>query len=278
MFAAPAGTELVAPLPSGSVFQVARVRLAEGREAVCKRLLPRVRDEPAARAALVREAGALAIGRHRSMPDLLRVGSDGHGPFVIEGLVDGLSLRAIAEAYRARGAHVPERLVAHLAMAAADALAEVHAIEKDGRLAGLSHGDLGPDHVWMRPDGSVGFVDFGAARHAAMDPALESADRGTLPFVAPEVARGEARPGQDHDTYALAATLLFFAGSGSPLVAARDDASMLLEVGEHGLSRDLVDRATGLSGGARDALGRAIALDPAARLRTARELAAALSR
>jgi len=142
----------------------------------------------------------------------------------------------------------------------------------------VSHGDLGPDHVILGPIGGIGFVDFGAARHAGMDPALQTEDRGTLPFVAPEVARGEAAPGQAADVYALAATILFLATGGAPLVEARDEAAMLLEIGERGLPSELCDRAVGLSGGARDALRQALALDPARRPASARALHAALSR
>ncbi len=282
LFVAPAGTELLGTLPSGSVFQVARVRDDGARAgapaiAVCKRLLPRVRGEPAARAAIVREAMALGRARHPALPELRRVGSDAHGPFLIEGHVEGASLRAVIEGWRARGERVPPRLVAHFAHAAAEALAAVHALADELGPLGFSHGDLGPDHVILSPFGAARFVDFGAARLAGMDAALETADRGTLPFSAPEVARGEVAPGQAADVYALAATIVFLAGSGEPLVAARDDAAMLLEIGEKGLPQDLCERAAALSPAARDALRRALAPDPRARLGGARELRRALS-
>jgi serine/threonine protein kinase len=110
-----------------------------------------------------------------------------------------------------------------------------------------------------------------------MPATLETGDKGTLPFSAPEVARGEATPGPSSDVYALAATILYLA-TGGPLVPARDEAAMLLAIGEHGLPRALCDGAAGLSEPARAALGRAIALDPSARPASARELAIALSR
>jgi serine/threonine protein kinase len=124
----------------------------------------------------------------------------------------------------------------------------------------------------MSPAGDIAFVDFGAARFAGMDAALETGDRGTLPFVAPEVARGEAAPSQAADVYALATTILFLATGGDLQVRAREEAAMLLEIGERGLPTALCDRAIGLSPAGRDALRRAIALDPAARPRTSREL------
>lgn len=274
LFDPPEHTELCALLATGTVFQVALVR-DHGELAVCKRLLPRVRDEPAARAAMVREATVLARARHAALPALRRVGQDAHGPFVIEARVEGTSARGLVEGWRARGLPVPPRLVAHLAAAAAEALAELHELSGEQGPLGLSHGDLGPDHLVLGPLGDARFLDFGAARFAGMATSLETADRGTLPFVAPEVARGEAPPGQGADVYALAATLVYLA-TGGPMCAARDEAAMLLEIGERGIDAGLCARAAGLSAGARAALGKALALDPAARPATARELAGAL--
>ncbi len=273
-YAAPEGTTLVATLGGGSVFDVALVR--EGaRDVVCKRLSPRAAREPAGRAALVREARSLDLARHPALPALIRLGTDARGPFLIESHVVGVSARGLVEAWRERGQGVPPRLVAHVAEAAASALAELHALADASGPIAFSHGDLGPDHLILAPHGEARFVDLGAARFRGMDASLESGDRGTLPFVAPEVARGEAAPGAAADVYALAATLLFLA-VGEPLTSAREASAMLLEIGERGVRRELVARAAGLDDAARDALTRALAPDPAERLASARDLAAAL--
>lgn len=276
-FIAPEGTELLSPLATGSVFHVALVReRARGAIAVAKRLLPRVRREPAARAAMAREAMALSLARHPSLPELLRVGSDAHGPFTIQARVEGACVRAIVEGFRARGCAVPATLVAHVAAMASAALAEVHELAGERGPLMLSHGDLGPEHVVLGAIGDARFLDLGAARFAGMDPALHTEDRGTLPFAPPEVARGERPPGQAADVYALAATLLFLA-TGGPICPPQGDAAMLLEVGERGLDPGLCDRAAGIPARGHEALRRAIALDPAVRLTSARELASALA-
>jgi serine/threonine protein kinase len=265
---------LVATLGGGSVFDVALVR--EGaRELVCKRLSPRAAREPAGRAALVREARSLALARHAALPALIRLGSDAHGPFLIETHVAGTSARGLVEGWRARGVGVPARLVAHLAEAAATALAELHALDDAGGPIAFSHGDIGPDHLILGPLGEARFVDLGAARFRGMEASLDSGDRGTAPFVAPEVARGEASPSAATDVYALAATLLFLA-AGEPLTAAREAGAMLLEIGERGVRRDLLTLAVGLDEAARTALSRALAPDPAERSTSARDLAIAL--
>jgi eukaryotic-like serine/threonine-protein kinase len=276
-FVAPAGAEAVALLGSGSVFVAALVREIDGdRVVVCKRLAPNVREERAARAAMAREGELLARVRHPSIPELVRVGSDAHGPFLVETHVEGASALALVEGWRARGRPVPPRLVAHLASAAFEALAGLHALgDHDGPL-GIVHGDLAPAHLILAPLGDARFVDLGAARHRGMDPRLETDDRGTLPYAAPELARGVASPSQATDVYALAATLLFLA-IGEPLSEARDEGAMLLEIGERGLRPELCDRAEALDARGRDALRRALALDPADRLVTASVLAAAFA-
>jgi serine/threonine protein kinase len=197
---------------------------------------------------------------------------------VIEGLAAGVSVRGLVAGWRARGREVPPRLVAHLAVAAAEALAEVHELAAAAGPVGLSHGDLGPDHVLFGPLGEAGFVDFGAARWAGMDTALDCGDKGTLPYVAPEVARGEVAPGQPADVYALAATILFLSTGGAPLVGPRDEAAMLLEIGERGIDPRLCEKASGLSPAARGALAEALAIDPARRPASARAFWASLSR
>jgi eukaryotic-like serine/threonine-protein kinase len=287
-YPAPQGTELVALIGAGSVFEVALVREVSRRDGardepdhavVCKRLRPRVRDEPAGRAALAREAQLLSLARHPSLPALLRVGTDAGGPFVIETFAEGASLRAVTEAARARrGGGVPARLFAHLAHASATALAELHELrDATGPLEAV-HGDLAPEHVRMDPHGEIRFVDFGAARYRGMDARLDAGDRGTLPFVAPEIARGERTPDQGGDVYALAATLLFLA-TGEPLAPALDEGALLLVIGEGGLPPSTfarLDAAPSASPRARDALRAALALDPSRRIRSARALADAL--
>jgi hypothetical protein len=104
-YAAPEGTTLVATLGGGSVFDVALVHDGE-RDVVCKRLSPRAAREPAARAAMVREARALALARHAALPALIRVGTDARGPFLIETHVVGVSARGLVEGWRAA---VPSR-------------------------------------------------------------------------------------------------------------------------------------------------------------------------
>lgn len=183
----------------------------------------------------------------------------------------GASIRRIVESWSPRGG-VPARLAGHVARQAFSALAELAALPGPSGPLGFVHADLGPDHVVLDPTGDVRFLDFGAARIDALPASLLGEGRGTLPFVAPEIARGDAPPSHAGDVYALAATALFL-GAGQPLCAARDEAAMLFEVGTRGVRTDLLASAP-YRPSEREALARALAVDPSARIRDAREIAA----
>lgn len=288
-YPAPEGTELLQTIGAGSVFHVAVVR-AERRVLICKRLTPRAVNEPAGRAAIVREAKALTLAKGATgakgaagakgaspamLPSLVRVGSDAHGPFILETRVEGASIRALVEGWKARGRRAPPLFVRHVVRASIEALADLHELADDEGPLAIVHGDIGPDHVIVGPLGDVRFVDLGAARFRAIEPNLLTDDRGTLPFVAPEIARGEAPPSAGCDVYALAATLLFLV-SGSPIVSANDEAAALVEVGERGVRVEGINVAHGLTSEEREALRSALAFDAAARARSARALLAAL--
>jgi len=232
-FAAPLGTTLVGPLGAGSTCDVARVRTDAGLSVACKRLLPQHRTSHAARVALAREARALELARHPSIPVLIGVGSDACGPFVLESLVEGPSLREVKAHWRGR---VPFTLACHASAEAARILRELHALADEGGPVALVHGDVAPDNLRLGAFGAVGILDFGHARTRSFTRDLDTGALGTPPYLAPELVRGEAVPTASTDVYALAATAAWLLLDGEqPLVGASNDAAMWLEIGERGL-------------------------------------------
>lgn len=261
------------PIGTGSLFDVTLLR-EDGRAVVQKRLLPRFQREPEARAALVREARVLTAARHPSLPELVRVGSDDKGPYLVETFVAGASIRRIADVWSSRGG-VPARLAAHLARQAFAMLAELSELQGEGGPLGFVHGDIGPDHLLLGPVGEARLIDFGAARIHGLERSLLGNDRGTLPFVAPEVARGEAPPSAATDVYALAATVLFLS-SGKALTRATDEAAMLVEVGTHGVrAAELLDETQTFRPQEKAALLGALALSESRRVVRAADVLAA---
>jgi serine/threonine protein kinase len=263
VFAVPAGVELVYELGAGGVFSVALVRQAD-RMLIGKRLRSGLIDHPVARAAMTREVGLLSLLALPCVPELLAHTHDAGGAFWLQTCAAGESLTTRLSL--ARGP-LPATEVAALTRGAFTALAALHDAKVGARPLSASHGDLNPDHVFVS-DGEVSFIDFGQARWRDLDRQwLNEAERGTLPFVAPEVARGEAAPDAANDVFALAATIAFAALGREPC-RETTTAGRLIEIAERGCDLDAIATAA-LTDGSRRALLSALQFDRAARVTTA---------
>ncbi len=250
MFVAPPGTHIVRQLGAGSTFQVAIVE-RDGAELVAKRVRPSLVGAPLALDALAREASALSVLPPALAPALIERGADAHGGYVIEELVAGRSLR---DANHSRPAEL-----ASLASRAASLVARAHRAEDERGPLLYVHGDPTPDHFVLDAHGELRLIDHGASR--SREHPSPSPGRGTLPFVAPELARGETPPTAATDRYAVAVVLAELL-LGSRVLRAKEHAAMLLEIGDAGHDRSALARLP-------DALRRALSahLDPDATAR-----------
>jgi predicted ATPase len=151
------------------------------------------------RARLLREARAAARLNH---PNIVLVHDAGEAdptpvlgaggmPFVVMELVEGKSLFELK----------PQSLDEIMAVAQQVCAALEHA-----HAHGIVHRDLKPENVLITPDGTVKLMDFGLARSGASRLSTEGAIIGTVFYLAPEQARGEAIDGRA-DLYALGVML-----------------------------------------------------------------------
>jgi len=269
-FVPPRGATLVRTVGAGSTFHLAVVRFA-GRECICKRLRMRLLDEPKAHSLLRREALALDLLRLDSVPELLERGEDDHGPYVLQSRLAGATLRELVDGFRERSRDVPRNLVRLVMERSFRALAELHALrDEDGPLE-LVHGDLAPDHVLLDRDGKVSFADFGLARWRGMSEVAEPSELGSLPFVAPELARGEHVPDQSCDVFALAGSVAFLALGRDPC-AGTTPAARLVEVSEQGLDTEAIGRLEDLDSSTKKGMLKALRFERAARAGRAEEV------
>src|SRR5262249_17972186 len=156
-------------------------------------------------------------------------GHDALGPFVLETRAKGSAVREMLDP----NASIEASRWLALARLACGALARLHALSDGRGPLGIVHGDISPDNLFYQVSSGVTFVDLSSATWRDAPLSAFADDRGTLPYAAPELARGDARPSQATDTYALAATLLAIAVG--PITDAATDASRLLEVGTRGV-------------------------------------------
>jgi len=275
---APRGMTVVERLGVGTVFEVARVRDERNRELIAKRLAPHARSAGFAEV-LERERAVLAMtlqnpphAKARCLPELVLFGTDDRGGFVVETIAPGIPARELSR-------EAPPFLAAsqwlEVARAASSALATLHSLSDSRGSLAIVHGDISPDNLFVLAPDIATFIDLSNATFRDFPLPALAEGRGTLPYVAPEIARNEGRSTQATDTYALAATLLFLAVG--PLTDAATDASRLLEIGTNGLVLDKLDLRADLPKRARAALAGALRFEPKSRLASASELARELA-
>lgn len=247
--------------------------VAHTQHHVEKRLSPRELREPEAVARLRSEAALLARLSGRGVtPRLVASGEDALGPWH---RVERVLAPTLAERYARAEGPLETSWIERAVHAAFAALAALHeAADARGPLRAV-HADLSPANV---------AVDDAAARAVLLDLDLAwwrdgpdwrgGAFRGTIAYVAPEVARGE-RPTQASDLFALAATLLHGVTGAAPRVGT-SFAALLAAAAEAPVLDDararLAERGPGHA-----ALIACLAHDPARRPASAREALAGVA-
>ncbi len=164
----------------------------------------RVRGAMQRRPDLVRgflaEARLLARLSHPNLVQVLDLGWDERGPFVVVEYLSGETLLTVLREMVATAQIIPWPIVTRVAAGLASGLAAAHGnCDGDGRPDPMLHRDLTPSNVIVCYSGAAKIIDFGIAKLAA-----ESGDtragmiKGKLSYLAPELLRGAtATPASD---------------------------------------------------------------------------------
>jgi len=190
--------EILAPLGKGGMGEVFRARDSRlNREVALKVSAERFSER------FEREARAIAALNHPNICHLYDVGPD----YLVMELVEGPTL-----AERLKSGAIPLEESLHIARQIAEALEAAH--EK-----GITHRDLKPGNVKIKPDGTVKVLDFGLAKMGGTpvaqtdhSPTLTMGQTeagvilGTAAYMSPEQAKGKPA---DHraDIYAFGVVL-----------------------------------------------------------------------
>jgi len=156
---------------------------------------------------LVAEGRVLAELDHPHLARVYDLDFHERRPYLVMEYIRGRNLRQYA-----RGGNLPWRESARLVGQAGRALAVAHA-------RGVLHLDVKPENIIVDERGNARLIDFGMARlrHAWTDDAPQPGSiSGTIPFMAPEQARGETdQLDQRTDVFGLGA-VLYWLLTGKP--------------------------------------------------------------
>jgi serine/threonine protein kinase len=182
-----------APLGEGGMGAVYRVHSALTQRLVAALKVMKPTADPDARARFVREAEALSALRHPAVVRVMGFSEDRD-----RGVLYLVMELAVGETLRARVARGPMELTEALAtfVPLAQGLDHAHA-------AGIFHRDLKPSNVILCVDGTPRLVDFGIAAALHAEPLTTTGQLGTLPYLPPEVFRGERAEPAAIDVYAF---------------------------------------------------------------------------
>jgi non-specific serine/threonine protein kinase len=231
-----------------------------GRPVALKCLPSAFANDRDARALLVAEARAAAMLDHPNIATVFEIGESDNGRlFIAMAYYDGETLRD-----RLARRSVTARQAVSIAVEVAQGLAAAHGL-------GLVHRDIKPGNLLITGSSRVKILDFGLAER--VDPARPRAThaRGTLAYMSPEQARGDAVDGRT-DLWSLAVVLHEMLAGVRPF--AGDSALALLYAVMHD-DPPRLDEST-CPRTLQQLLDRALAKDPAERYQTADELLAAL--
>lgn len=197
--------EVLRPLGQGAtseVYEVLDTRL--GARRALKRMVQA--PNPAARKRQEREALIMARLDHPNVVTVIDAFAEDGQRCVVMELCEGGSLATRVEL----GGPLPAERVVAVGDALAHALAAAHA-------SGVLHRDVKPQNILFGPTGDPRIGDFGLSwmSQDGETPTRTGALLGTVPFMAPELRRGEPHT-EATDRYALAATLAWCATGTFP--------------------------------------------------------------
>jgi serine/threonine protein kinase len=232
------------------------------------KVLRQIGGGPTQRASLLREARLAASLSHPNLVTVWEVGVDDDVAWLAMEFVSG---RSLLEVLAETGNGIPPLIAARIV---ADACAGVHAlheaVDERGRSLSVVHRDVSPHNVLLSWAGVVKVVDLGLARSVCSDSVTTSGIvKGKLGYLSPEQASGGPLD-RRCDVYALG-VLLWEAVTGRRLFRGTTDSETLaLILG--GRVPPLLELSPQLPAGLAQVVARALAVHPADRYASAREM------
>jgi serine/threonine-protein kinase len=142
---------------------------------------------------LVEEAKLAVRIHHANVVQVLDVGDDPVGLFLVMEYVEGDTLSGLMRRASAGGASLPPSLGLRILLDALAGLHAAHELKDDaGNVVGLVHRDFSPQNILVGLDGLARLIDFGIAKAATrLGQTRTGIVKGKVAYMAPEQARGQ---------------------------------------------------------------------------------------
>ncbi len=244
------------------------------RQVAVKRMLDRESADEDLKALFLREVAVAATLEHHNVIEVLDAGQSGPELYLVMEFVDGPALAEIVEVLRRENKILP--IEVSCGVVSSVALGLTHAHERalpDGTPLGIVHRDVAPENVLVGTDGVPKIVDFGLATLAGHNLTEPGIIRGRPRALSPEQARGDPTDVRS-DIFSLGA-MLFELVAGQALYPNEAIATLLWKVAA-GDYPPLEPRLSHVDSDLVALIQRALAVDPADRFRSTREMERAL--
>lgn len=244
------------------------------RNVAVKRMLDADASDDDLRLLFLREVAVAATLEHHNVVEVLDAGQNGSELFLVMEYVDGPSLAEVIEVLRRQNRILPVEISCHVLSCVAQGL--THAHERalpDGTPLGIVHRDVAPENVLIGSQGIPKIVDFGLAKLSGHSLTQPGVIRGRPRSLSPEQARGDPVDVRS-DVFSMGA-MLFELVAGQALYPSEQMATLLYKVAA-GDYPPIGPRLRHVDADLVKIIQQAIAVDPADRFRSAREMDRAL--
>jgi serine/threonine protein kinase len=244
-------------------------------EVVLKQLLPEFTQQEEFIDLFLREAKLSATLDHANIIHTIDLVAAGGEYFIVMEYLPGGDLRTLLRKAKRRGKRFSPKAAIYISREVLSALAYAHSKRDfDGNPLKLIHRDVSPSNVLLSYQGEVKLTDFGIAK-AATHTSLFYKVKGKIGYMSPEQAKSEPL---DHrsDLYSVA-VCLYEILTGERLFVAAGLTTSADEIYAQAVPH-ITRKVPGLPADFDAIMGKALAIDPAARYQTAGEFQEALMR
>lgn len=252
---------------------VARGTLGVDKLVVIKRARPGLADDAAGLGDFLEEARLTLRLNHPNLVHTYEVGEEHGTHFISMEHIEGLSLRELFDAPRAR--ELPVSIWLRIIADALSGLAHAHGLrDYDGKPLGIVHRDISPHNILVSYDGVTKVLDFGIAKATPSGEATEIGGlTGKAAYMAPEQALGTAD--RKSDLFSMG-VVLWEMLSGKRMFDG-DAATLLARRAETPIPR-LIEVMPEIEAELDELVGRALEMDPALRYASANEMRQTIER